>query len=102
MSGEAKRKLAGRVPTDLPPFTPPSESDGDRSNDDEICDDETITSVPQAVRLEDDDRTVRAMTGQRVYVSLGRVCAPPLTCSAAQVVKPTLQPRADPDHRGFF
>lgn len=69
MPGEAKRKLAGRVPTDLPPFTPPSESDGDRSRDDELFDDETITcdpSVPQESQLEDDDRTVEAMTGQRM------------------------------------
>lgn len=68
MPGEAKRKLAKRVPTDLPPFTPPSESDGDCPSDD-FFDDGTVTcdpSVPQESQLEDDDRTVKAITGQQV------------------------------------
>ena len=105
ITGQAKEKLAGRVLTDLPPFTPPSESDGDRSNDDELFDDETITcdpSVSQESKLEDDDHTVKAMTGQRMYVSLGRVCAPPLTYSAAQAVIPSSQPQSAPDNRTFL
>lgn len=69
LTGQAKEKLAGRVLTDLPRFAPPSEFDGGWSDDDEFFDDETITcdpSVPQESKIENDDRTVRAMTSQQV------------------------------------
>lgn len=68
LTGQAKEKLAGRVLTDLPRFTPPSESDGGYSDDDEFFDDRTMTYDDSAheSQSKNDERTVKALTSQRV------------------------------------
>jgi len=69
LTGQTKEKLAGRVLTDLPRFAPPSESDsGCSDDDDEFFDDQTMTYDGSAheSQSKDDDRTVKALTSQRV------------------------------------